>query len=177
MNLEFDFVPVFIDTEFLSFETPELLSIGAITLHQEDSFYRELSDPCRAHMCSDFVKEHVIPLFDMGEVHKESAVVIGEWSEWLLALKQKYGKPLLLISDAPTYDVQPLDLWGQRHEVNVMQHTLPKLGWFQCNSTDIDLEGLYYHKTKKKYRAHHALDDARFNAIAFKTLGGTIFKV
>lgn len=63
---------LFVDTEFSSFDSPKLLSLGLVD-ELEQSFYFELNETTVSKIeCSDFVKEQVLPLFDKrGIVGKE----------------------------------------------------------------------------------------------------------
>ncbi|WP_374402903.1 hypothetical protein [Niveibacterium sp.] len=101
---------VFIDTEFTSLTSPQLLSIGLVT-EAGDKFYAELTGvPIAA--CSDFVRADVLPLLGLipPTVEGPAEVVASALNDWLSSL----GHVMLVIDfvgDLTLLD----DLLGQRH--------------------------------------------------------------
>jgi 3' exoribonuclease, RNase T-like len=167
---------VFIDTEFVSFEAPELLSIGAIASTGE-KFYRELRDPARSHLCSQFVKDNIIPLFDLGDSMQDSSQVMIDWHEWTKMLGEKYGKEVILVSDAPSYDIQPLKSWGERHEEDPFKNTYKSLIGIKIHHNDLDEESFFLKEVGSIYRCHHALDDAIMNFLLAKNVGADLYQM
>jgi hypothetical protein len=167
---------VFIDTEFVSFEAPELLSIGAVASTGE-KFYRELKDPARSHLCSQFVKDNIIPLLDLGDSMQDSSKVMVDWQEWTKMIWEKHEKEVILVSDAPSYDIQPLKSWGERHEEDVFKSTNKSLFGIKIHHNDLNEELLFLNEVGKAYRCHHALDDAIMNFILAKNIGADLYKM
>ena len=70
---------VFFDTEFSNFDTPELVSIGAVSVDGQHEFYAEVS-PLPGG-CSDFVLQHIVPQLTGPAYPKEE--VARRFLEWL----------------------------------------------------------------------------------------------
>lgn len=83
---------VFFDTEFSNFDTPELISLGAVTVDGQHEFYAEIS-PLPSG-CSDFVVEHIVPQLNGPAYPKEEFA--HRFLEWLATL----GTDIELCSDS-----------------------------------------------------------------------------
>jgi 3' exoribonuclease, RNase T-like len=160
---------VFIDTEFVSFEHPYLLSIGATTLDGE-TFYRQLSDAQHTHLCSSFVRETVLPLFE-DYAYSTSLKAFVDFQAWLTALSIKRG-PIFLMSDSPMYDTVPLRHWTERHELPWSPAVLNKLLLHSFSLNRHVDEADFVAHLGRPFKRHHALDDAKQNAFFFKQGNG-----
>jgi hypothetical protein len=164
---------VFLDTEFASFDFPYLLSIGCAVAGSQASFYAELSDPENSHTCSDFVRQHVFCHFEGGVAHQSSAQIFERFNAWAEALGSD-GKPVYLISDAPSYDAQPLMHWQKRHGQKWTKALRPMALHSFSLASECPLQA-FEDALGRKYREHHALDDALYNKFAFEFFGGRIY--
>jgi hypothetical protein len=80
---------VYLDTEFTSFEKPELISIG-LTTREGHELYLELEDYPR-DLCSEFVRRHVVPL--LGRLPGASctrSTISNKLKSWLSALPSEH---------------------------------------------------------------------------------------
>lgn len=138
---------VFLDTEFTSFEKPELISIGLVTLNGEE-FYAEVEYDLE--VCSLFVRKTVIPLLSNAE-KCSLAEVKTRLSAWVEEIKQ--GMSVVLCFDSE-YDKMMLEIiFGNDFATGV---TLQRLGASYVNKIK---QYEYYIRTKQV--KHHALHDAR----------------
>ena len=70
---------LFLDTEFTSPETKQLISIGIISEDGQHSFYAELNE-YDASLCNRFVCENVLPhLEHIGMSRDQLASILHEW--------------------------------------------------------------------------------------------------
>lgn len=161
---------VFLDTEFMSFEAPYLLSIGCVVNNSDESFYFEVSDPENSHMCSEFVKKHVLCHLEGGEHAKTSLDGFNSFNYWISSLAGGTDRKIILVSDSPSYDAHTLALWKSRHEKewspSITPMSLQKLLYNRLNSLEFS--------SSRNYREHHALDDAKRNRDFFNYLDGKI---
>ncbi len=136
-------IAVFLDTEFSSFDAPELISIGAVTVDGKREFYAEISPPPEGN--SDFVRERILPQLTGPAYPKKEAA--RRFLEWLAAL----GADIELCSDS-RYD---------RDMVNALcgGSPLPVPGGAKCSW--VPLPG------SVNNNPHHALQDARMLREAF----------
>jgi diamine N-acetyltransferase len=136
---------VFIDSEFTSLETPELISVGAVAT-DSTAFYAEVRgwNPERA---TDFVKQVVIPLLDGDAVPLPMAA--EAFSTWL---DERAGRaPTTIISDSG------FDRWALAELLG--REDLP--GGIEWKRVPISYEELDDATKLLSLRRHHALDDAR----------------
>ncbi|WP_172200547.1 3'-5' exoribonuclease [Niveibacterium sp. COAC-50] len=101
---------VFIDTEFTSLTSAQLLSIGLVT-EAGDRFYGEMTNVSIA-ACSDFVRPEVLPLLGLIPPTAEGSthVVASALNKWLSSLAH-VGLVIDFVGDLTLLD----DLLGQRH--------------------------------------------------------------
>jgi hypothetical protein len=145
----------FLDTEFTSFDDCQLISL-AIVGEDGREFYAECSN-FEHSLCSDFVKATVLP--QLGQFPGRSMPFLQirqELTEWLSAIPIK-PKPVLCV-----------DFVG---DLTLLSHVvggeLPR-GWKEeLVAGRIDQERLenYF---EAHGGAHHALHDARANALAYR---------
>lgn len=167
---------VFLDTEFEDLcAGAGLLSMG-FAAENGDELYIELTNGWSYGACSDFVLDHVIPLFD-AEPHERMtrAQAAGKVADWL----RKYAESgvVRVVSDS-TWDWEHLiDLLRPLHEVMEFSRTgnVARLGDIELKfsmptiSADDQSAFNYAYETffeggnpeGKKYMPHHALVDAR----------------
>lgn len=140
---------LFLDTEFTSL-TPEhkLISVALVD-EDENYFYAELSDTYKLEDCSDFVKEHVLPILRNGKyvmTEYECKLALCKWIE-------ERNVPCVICTDAPTWDL-PLFL-------PLLQPVIPE----NLNITETILVRIPTDTEKQlvnkfNYDVHNALDDA-----------------
>lgn len=165
---------VFLDTEFAAFEYLNILSIGAICAGSHHTFYRELNNPAQPHLCSDFVRANVLPLFDGGSVSVSSEKALQDFFDWLTFLKKEDPKPIAIISDAPSWEAAVLQNWLDRHEAEVPEHLWNgRVYSFRTNDQGAEIKD-FESFLGRPYREHHALDDAKLNCFAFEQCDGFI---
>ncbi len=138
-------VYVFIDSEFTSLQTPELISIGAVAT-DSTAFYCEVTG-WSAERSSDFVKQIVVPLLDGDAVPLPMAA--DAFSAWL---DDRAGRaPITIISDSG------YDRWALTELLG--REDLPSGIDWKC--VPISYEALDEATKQLNLRRHHALDDAR----------------
>ena len=136
---------VFIDSEFTSLKTPQLISIGAVAT-DSTAFYAEVNG-WSGERASDFVKQIVLPLLDGDTVPLPMAA--EAFSAWL---DERAGRaPTTIISDSG------YDRWALA-ELLGREDLPPGVDW-KC--VPIAYETLDEATKQMKLRRHHALDDAR----------------
>jgi DNA polymerase III epsilon subunit-like protein len=138
---------IFIDTEFTNFEKPELISVGLVTLSQ-DEFYAEVEFNLEA--CSDFVRSTVIPLLSCAEkcTLVELRIKLSAWIEDI-----KKGDSVVLCFDSE-YDRAMLEL--------IFENDFPDGVSFQrLSASYINKIKQYEYHVRTKQAEHHALHDAR----------------
>ncbi len=163
---------IFFDTEFHDLvKTPKLISIGLVS---EDSreFYGELSDTYEADECSEFVQETVLPLLEGGDVLMSRAQLRGRLKDWL----ESFGEPVSLATDSLAWD------WPRMHELfptpkdwpaNVDRRPL-LLSMNYMNDYGKFEEAVEEAFATGILRRHHALDDAKANALGWMAAGGDV---
>ncbi len=136
---------VFIDSEFTSLLTPELISIGAVAT-DSTAFYAEVKG-WNQERSTDFVKQIVVPLLDGDAVPLEMAA--EAFSAWL---DERAGRaPTTIISDSG------YDRWALTELLG--REDLPSgIDW---KRVPISYEELDDATKQLNLRRHHALDDAR----------------
>jgi RimJ/RimL family protein N-acetyltransferase len=136
---------VFVDSEFTSLVTPELISIGAVAT-DATAFYAEVRGwtPERS---SDFVRRIVVPLLDGDAVSHE--VAAEAFSAWL---DERAGRaPTTIISDSG------FDRWALAELLG--HEDLPSgVDWKRIAISYDELDNATH---ALGLRRHHALDDAR----------------
>ncbi len=136
---------VFIDSEFTSLSSPQLISIGAVAT-DSTAFYAELQgwEPERA---SDFVRDVVMPLLDGDAVPMEmGAQALGAWLE-----ARAQSTATTVISDTG------FDRWALA-ELFGREDLPPNVEWRRA---PVAYEKLDEVTRMLSLRRHHALDDAR----------------
>jgi RimJ/RimL family protein N-acetyltransferase len=136
---------VFIDSEFTSLESPQLISVGAVAT-DSTAFYAEL-EGWDARTASDFVNDTVIPLLDGDAVPLAvGAEALGEW----LGERARRGATTI-ISDSGFDRWALAELFGGENlPANVRWQRVP-----------VAYEALDEATQRLNLRRHHALDDAR----------------
>ena len=139
---------LFLDTEFTSPETKQLISIGIISEDGLHSFYAELNDYDQS-LCNRFVRENVLPhLEHNGMSSDQLAHVLREWFATL---------PRRVFFSCDSYDdiKLVLALLGER-PANLIEN------WLDLRSL---IDTSIYHNAVEAYHTpdepwHHALHDA-----------------
>ena len=139
---------LFLDTEFTSPETKQLISIGIISEDGQRSFYGELND-YDASLCNRFVCESVLPhLEHQGVSRDQLAFMLREWFATL---------PRRVFFSCDSYDdiKLVLALLGER-PANLIEN------WLDLRSL---IDTSIYHNAVEAYHTpdkpwHHALHDA-----------------
>lgn len=147
------FVPLFLDTEFTSFDSPRLISF-ALVAETGEALYLERSDGWTTEDCSHFVRESVLPLLGPREQRATDQLVRWAVRSWIHSL----GRPAMIYTDSLWYDepafkslfTDRMDLWPHALDQRFVEFDSPAVDLV------FDTKGL---------RRHHALDDA----IALKT--------
>ena len=136
---------VFLDSEFTSLQTPELISIGAVAT-DSTAFYAEVQGWSRERS-SEFVKETVVPLLDGDAVPLPLAA--EAFSAWL---DERAGRaPTTIVSDSG------YDRWALTELLG--REDLPSgIDW---RRVPISYEEMDEATKQMNLRRHHALDDAR----------------
>ena len=145
---------VFLDTEFTDFKNRGLISIGLVSICGEHSFYKEAQDFDQS-MCSDFVKEIVIPLLSrdpgiMIPLPEIRALLL----DWFIRLE---SDEVTVIFDHD-YDWEQLsNLLGE----------IPD--WIKPSNIGYTLDEKAFEQffTDNSLKQHHALNDAMANRHAF----------
>jgi putative NIF3 family GTP cyclohydrolase 1 type 2 len=145
---------IFLDTEFTGFGDPQLISIGMVTIDGKE-FYAEVD--YELEVCSDFVRQNVIPL--LMQVEKCTLVELKALiSRWIDEVREP--GPVLLCYDSE-YDRRMLE--------SIFKNDFP-------NSAILRNLGASYVNKVKQYdyyvitgqAEHHALHDARALKYAFR---------
>lgn len=149
---------VFIDTEFTDFIDCHLISMGMVSEFGEE-FYREVPYPEKA--CSAFVRETIIPLLGHDlYAHCSKADLRIQMLEWFRLVRNSSAAEIKMCFDYQT----DWDLF-----VDVLDGEVPKF-IHPCliNSEISELLLFDFWKNNPGLREHHALNDARANAYAFR---------
>ena len=145
---------LFLDTEFCSFENPELISIGVIDENSRE-FYAELTDFSR-QACSDFVVETVLPLLGQhfaGYVSTRQNIAY-RLSQWLEEYRDWPGGVTICVDYATDWYLF-VDLLAHSP---VMEFITVENIWNQ-----LDLPKIQAWWTETGLPQHHALNDAKAN--------------
>ena len=145
----------FLDTEFTSFESCELISL-AIVGEDGREFYAEVSDFERA-LCSDFVRQTVLPQ-------------LGNPPGRAMPARQVCQELLAWLAQVPL-NPRPVLCFDYEGDLRLVErlpgYRLPK-GWKTENIyrriNDLEKERFFMESSLSD---HHALHDARANAYAF----------
>jgi hypothetical protein len=148
---------IFLDTEFTSFDHPELISMGLVGEDGRE-FYAERTDYQR-DACSDFVLETVLPLLGrvpgaacsrseltdrvrdwFGQLPEPATVVFDYEADWQLLVDAMLGRPIQKLPDNFCADKLHLGVSAITHQI--FEQAL--------NSTYTN-----------EWPLHHALADAR----------------
>lgn len=147
---------IFIDTEFTSFVSKELISIG-IAAESGEEFYAEV--PYQYGACSKFVREAVIPLLGrIDNAHCPIAELRNRIITWLKLVRRRDEEIEICFDSQADWDlfIHALDylvpIWCKPREVA-----------YEIN----ELLRLEFHKTNR-LPEHHALYDALANCYAFR---------
>lgn len=165
-------INVFFDTEFthlqepLNPEPPGLISIGCVGEEGGKGFYAENAD-FQLELCSDFVKENVLPILEGGDASMPYAMITNRLRAWV----ESFGEPVKFWTDAP--------YWDWMH----VKHMFDTCGWpdnlkrecthllfasplqnMRLNAAKADA----FTHFKPALRMHHALDDAIANRHGFR---------
>ena len=165
-----DQIFVFVDTEFSSFESMDLLSLGAVTLHDNNSFYEEVDYKLLIDDCSGFVLQHVIPLLDGPRKSLPSDQVWRRWQSWLTSLKSSELQEIVLISDAPSYDGYCIRKWASNQKNHLDSDLYPRI--VHLGTTEEVILQCFEDVLGRDYREHHAMDDVLLNKYAYFNAGG-----
>lgn len=146
---------IFIDTEFTQFSNQQLISIGLFS-QNEKTFYAET--PFDFNLCSDFVKETVLPLLshDKG-VSISFAELRTRLKLWLTQFHTD-GQEIKICFDYS----RDWTLFG-----SVLDNEIPS--WIEgvniYKYLDKSIQDQFFSETT--FPRHHALSDAMSNCVAF----------
>lgn len=149
-------VLVFLDTEFTSFDEPYLISAGLVAGARELYFELEGITP---DICTPFVQQSVLPLLG-GPVLRPIEV-----SNQLAAFLAPYGPDVTFFCDAPRYDVELLRPFLPASLRS--NYAVPSF----ADAVDHDAFHQALERAFHGRRRHHALDDARALAEAWRKVG------
>jgi|SRR5476649_1437803 len=147
---------IFLDTEFTSFDAPELISIGLASSTGEE-FYAEL--PFEVEACSPFVREVIIPLLGQDPLAPctNDELPLRLWS-WLKAVRSR--------------DEVVVCLGSQHDEIlfrRIFDESPPAFLQFRSlGYRNINELFRYEFHAKNSLPEHHALNDARAMRYAFR---------
>ena len=153
---------IYIDTEFTSFFDPRLISIGAVTDHDE-SFYGIVDDFPKS-ACTHFVHDNVLPLLDAQPANARLGLnaLARRFCEWLHErLNSEHGSPplLLMVDDESDRELtqQLLEKGGWVHGPETWVH-------FSLHPMGLQEKALerfnQWFDDHPERRMHNALDDA-----------------
>lgn len=144
---------LFIDTEFTSLQSPELISV-ALVAEDGREFYAERSDVSLAG-CTAFVVEQVLPLLGPAADRKPFMRIQRELREWLAPYAREHA---IVCCD----DHRDWTLFCE-----LMGGTLPTWVREERIARQLDQRTLVEYFARPGIRRHHALDDAHGNRLAF----------
>lgn len=153
---------LFLDTEFTSLQRPQLISL-ALVAENGNYVYVELDDWEESN-CTPFVVEFVLPLLDGNRVNR------GEARRRVATFIDRFKCPTIW-NDAPQYDPSLLqDLIGSDVAYRIETIGTGQLAAGVWNVMDLDQYGrlLEAELAKEGVRRHHALDDAKAAAAAWR---------
>lgn len=143
---------------------PELISVGMASESGEE-FYAESSD-YDVGLCSQFVIDEVFPHIQGGDYSMPNAMMAQKITEYI----NNFDKPVLLISDAPTFDwpllKQLFDQYG--YPRNLKSHKCEAIFFINDPMSQKFKSKLQAIINEPDFRVHHALDDARANMLAYQ---------
>jgi hypothetical protein len=160
-----------VDTEFTSLKKPQLISIAMIC--GEHEFYRELSD-FDAARCSPFVLKDVLPHLGAPAQRKSKKDVAKDLGQWIDELELD----CFLVSDALDWDMplvsRLIEGWPARLSKTAVWFPLhgKRTEWSEDRHQHRVIARMVevtYQTTLKHGQAHHALNDTRALAAAWKT--------
>ena len=139
---------LFLDTEFTSPETKQLISVGIISEDGQHSFYAELNDYDES-LCNRFVRENVLPRLEHKGMSRDKLARILH--EWFATLPRR----VFFSCDSYTDVKLVLDILGERPR-NLIEN------WLDLRSL---IDTTVYHNAVEAYHTqnkpwHHALHDA-----------------
>lgn len=150
---------IYFDTEFTTFENPQLISLGMAAGNDEE-FYCEFNDTWLESDCSEFVLDTVLPELEGGAVAMPEAECVRQLVAWI----NGFAEPVQLACDSHYYD-KPL-----------IEALFGKYGW----PDNLDREVVWIDVDDSKFYValdalideypeairHHALWDARLLMMA-----------
>lgn len=161
---------VFYDTEFTSGDfksgQPYLISIGCVSQTGKE-FYCELTNTYHEGLCSDWVKQNVLPLLQGGEYRMTEAELALRLKEWVEGLTDK---EVIFRSDHPGVD------WPWVEQLFTFYGCWPKNMRRKPGTISFE-ENRQHHRFNVGLqnfwkgniaRQHHALVDARSLLFAWK---------
>ena len=164
---------IFLDTEFTDFINTEVLSIGMVTADDKFSFYAERTD-YELRMCSKFVKQEILPLFDRRGFIGTKKEIAFKLSDWLIDLPYKevvvvidYHADWQIFGDllAETKRVLPMKLKRSPEYLQTMTDF----------ATNVSVQGIEEYFNRFGAKRHHALDDAKANRYGWLQAMKTLF--
>lgn len=159
---------IFLDTEFTDFINTEVLSIGMVTSDMKHEFYAERTD-YSLKMCSEFVKEEILPLFDKSGFVGTKKEIGQKVVDWIISLP--YSEVVIVVDYHGDWEILgdllpsvPMKLKRSPVYIQALTDFAPLTAIHGCEE--------YFEKIDK--RQHHALVDAKSNRhgwlAAMKTL-------
>lgn len=169
MTEDHEYELVFFDTEFThlfnvnSIKGPELISVGLIG-ESGKLFYAENAEFDESE-CTTFVLDEVLPHLQGGEYLMQYEDLAKRLKSWI----ESFGKPVLLVSDAPNFD------WPYLSEMFVAYSYPNNLVKYGADEITFDNQAqllrfkLHLKEIEKgvDFKKHHALEDAKANRDAF----------
>jgi hypothetical protein len=163
------------DTEFANFENLSPLSIGIVSENKNLEFYKEIND-FNINLCSQFVKDVVIPLMNLSKHGLPYKQVSQELIKWINNLP---CNEVIFVSDY-SGDIKILErLISLQGEVKLEKKVMKKLmdkafhqaimerGLYNHNHIDAAIkaltDGIDKSLAKQPQMQHHALYDAHAN--------------
>jgi len=159
---------IFADTEFtgLGVVNPKLVSVGCIDQAGTNTFYAEVPyTRGLVESCHPWVRTNVLPHLERGEAAMAEDEIGRRLHAWLCGLAPT--KELVLISDSPSIDGLYLHSLLQvagyppNMDRKIRPMKMPSPAGWQRYHTALE------RAQKRKLHAHHALDDARANRLAW----------
>lgn len=147
---------IFFDTEFTDLhQDARLISIGFVSEDGKQTFYAELTDTYQVKDCSDFVKQHVLPMLDGGD----TAMTLVEMVDRLLLWFSHFNDPVRLATDSMAWDWR----WIQKifREMSAWPENVDRKP--AILGQDAEMQRALEHAFSCGLRPHHALDDAKAN--------------
>jgi len=159
---------VFLDTEFTDFINMEMLSIGMVSADGKHEFYAERTD-YSLKMCSGFVKEEILPLFDKSGFVGTKEEIGLKVIDWIIGLP--YNEVVIVIDYHGDWQILADLLPSVPMKLKRSPEYIQTLTDF---ATNVSIQGVEEYFEKVDKRRHHALVDAKANRhgwlAAMKTL-------